>query len=286
MSERTESPDRDKTQDREKDQDRAVILARAMEAAGLAGADVAVVLGSGLGDFADGLTDTHVVPYEELEGMPGSTVAGHAGRFVRGRIGDATIVCQQGRVHLYEGGRAEEVTRAVRALALTGCGSIVLTNAAGGMNPDWEIPTLMRITDHLNLTGRTPLRGDQRGFGTPYDVDLGAIVEAAAAEVGVDLKSGVYAGLLGPSYETAAEIRMLTAMGAHAVGMSTVLEAIAAHAHGMRVAAISCISNPAAGISATPLNHAEVLEAGKAMAAGFTRLLETALPRMAGPTAG
>jgi purine-nucleoside phosphorylase len=166
-------------------------------------------------------------------------------------------------------------------MGVLGCKSLLLTNAAGGLNPAWPVPTLMRITDHLNLQGVAPLRRNEAGRGTPYDPDLGRILDETARETGVPLERGVYAGLLGPSYETAAEIRMLDGMGAQAVGMSTVAEALTGHGIGMRVAAISLISNPAAGISLGPLNHEEVQEAALAHADHFARLLELGLPRLA-----
>lgn len=256
-------------------------LAAAMRAAGLGGFRVAAVLGSGLGGFADRLEDPLVVPYEDLEGMPRSTVPGHSGRFVQGHLGGETVLLQQGRVHLYEGHSAARVTLAVRAMAELGARALLLTNAAGGIEASWPVPSLMRITDHLNLQGRAPLRRAEAGFGCPYDPEAGAIFEQAARETEVPLHAGVYAGLLGPTYETAAEIRMLAQMGAQAVGMSTVAEASVAHAVGMRVVGISLISNPAAGIATGPLNHEEVTEAGIQYAEHFSRLLQAGLPRVA-----
>ncbi len=258
------------------------ILADSMAAAGLKDFAVAAVLGSGLGAFADRLKDPLIVPFGELEGMAQSTVPGHSGRFVLGELGGVRVLVQQGRVHLYEGHSVHVVTRAVRAMGVLGCKSLLLTNAAGGLKREWPVPTLMRITDHLNLQGVAPLRPNEVGRGTPYSAELGAILDETAKETGVPLERGVYAGLMGPSYETAAEIRMLDQMGAQAVGMSTVAEALTGAGVGMGVAAISLISNPAAGISAGPLNHEEVQEAAEAHAEHFAMLLEKGLPRLAG----
>lgn len=256
-------------------------LTRSLEAHDVGRAKVALVLGSGLGVFADSLVGSRVVPYEELDGMPRSSVPGHAGRLVLGEVGGVPVVIQQGRVHLYEGWQASEVTRCVRAFASLGVESLLLTNAAGGLEAAWKIPALMRITDHLNFQGRTPLRPGERGRGCPYDPELGAILSRTAKEQDLELHHGVYAGLLGPSYETPAEIRMLRWAGAQAVGMSTVAEAAAAHASGMRVAAISTITNHAAGITGGTLSHEEVVEAGRQVAERFCALLGAAVPKMA-----
>ena len=259
----------------------AEALAGELARHGFDGAEVALVLGSGLGAFADGLENARAVDYAELEGMPRSAVPGHAGRLVIGTLGGRRVLCQQGRVHLYEGWSPEEVTRAARAFALVGCRAVVLTNAAGGLHAEWSPGALMRVTDHLNLTGRTPLTRDERGAGSPYDEELGRVLADAASAADVPLESGVYAGLLGPTYETPAEIRMLSWMGADAVGMSTVLEATAARAAGARVAAVSCITNHAAGISPAPLSHDEVMETGREAAGRFARLLEHSIPGIA-----
>lgn len=256
-------------------------LVAAMRRCGVGEARVAFVLGSGLGEFADGLEGRRAIPYADLEGMPESRVPGHAGRLVLGTRQGVPVVCQQGRVHLYEGWSAREVTRAVRAFARVGVRSIVLTNAAGGLHAEWPVPSLMRVTDHLALQGVAPLAPAEQACACPYDPELGEALERGAAEAGVRLERGVYAGLPGPSYETAAEIRMLRRAGADAVGMSTVQEAQAAYAEGARVAAVSCISNHAAGISPTPLDHLEVIEAGRRAAEPFRALLERALPHLA-----
>ena len=255
-------------------------LAQALVAHGLEGFELAYVLGSGLGAFAEGLEDALEVPFGEVDGMPTSSVPGHAGRFVLGTLAGVRVLVQQGRVHLYEGCNPDQVTASVRAFARLGCRALLLTNAAGGLDPDWSLPCLMRITDHVNLQGSAPLKYSERGHGTPYHPAMGeALVEAAAA-ADVELKSGVYLGLSGPAYETPAEIGYFARCGIQAVGMSTVAEAAAAHAVGMRVAGLSCITNPGAGLAAGPLSHDEVVEAGAAIASLAGRLLAEAGPRL------
>ena len=241
--------------------------------------EVALVLGSGLGAFADALEGATVVPFEELPSMPSSTVPGHAGRFVMGEVGGVTVLCQQGRVHLYEGHGSEVVTRAVRALPGLGVHTLLLTNAAGGLVPEWPVPCLMRIEDHVNMQGVAPPLAVGRQARV-YDPQVASTLRGAAVEIGVELREGVYAGLPGPSYETAAEIRMLDGVGAQAVGMSTVLEAMAGAGAGLRVGAVSCITNPAAGIAVAPLDHEEVVEAGRQIAGDFARLLGAAIPAL------
>lgn len=248
-------------------------LAAGMAGAGLADFDVLVVLGSGLGAFADSLEGAQAVPFEEVDGMPSSGVPGHAGRFVLGQLGGKRVLAQQGRVHFYEGRHPDEVTASVRAAAQLGARTLLLTNAAGCLEADWAVPGLMRIEDHLNLQSRAPLRRGEQGRGTPYDPEVGAAIDAAASALEVPVQRGVYAAMLGPTYETPAEIRMLERLGAHAVGMSTVAEASAGWATGLRVGAVSCLSNHAAGISATPLNHEEVVEAGAQVAGDLVRVL-------------
>jgi purine-nucleoside phosphorylase len=245
---------------------------------------VGVVLGSGLGAFGDQLEQS--IPYAELPGMPTSGVPGHSGNLRLGRVDGVGVACLQGRVHLYEGYDADDVVFGVRLLASLGCRAVILTNAAGGIASGLEPGDRMLVTDHLNLTGRNPLAapattgGDgAAGFidmGAAYDARLADLVRAGARETGVSLKEGVYAGVLGPSYETPAEIRMLRALGADAVGMSTVLEVIALRHAGVRVAAISCITNLAAGISPVPLDHYEVQEIARKTAAPFVALLSRA----------
>jgi len=255
-------------------------LADALRRQGIEGTRVALVLGSGLSGLAERLGSQRQVPFAELDGMPASAVPGHAGAFAIGRLGIVAWIAQQGRSHLYEECSAREVTRAVRALAAVGVRVLVLTNAAGGLRTEWTSGALMRITDHLNLQGATPLAGAERGYGSPYDEELGAELDAAARATGVVLESGTYAGLPGPSYETPAEIAMLRATGVDAVGMSTVLEALAGRAAGMRVAAISVIANPAAGLASEPLAHEAVVAAGRAAEERLATLLRDALPRL------
>lgn len=252
---------------------------------------VAVVLGSGLGAFAERLHDAVVVPYAEIPGFVGVGVVGHAGRLVVGGLtpGGPRVAALSGRVHLYEGHAPARVVHSVRTLWRWGVGAAVFTNAAGGIGRDLKPGDLMLITDHLNLTGQNPLTGpDDRRLGVrfpdmsaAYDPQLGDDLRAAAKARGVALKQGVYAGLAGPSYETPAEIRMLTVLGGDAVGMSTVHEVIAARHLGLRVAGISCITNLAAGLSTTPLDHAEVEATAGGAREAFIALLQDGLGRIA-----
>lgn len=257
------------------------ILARSLRAHGIEGAEIAFVLGSGLGAFAERLVRARDVPAADLDGLPLCTVPGHAGRIVAGEIGGVRVLVQQGRAHLYEGWSARQVTRAVRAFAALGVRALVLTNAAGGIRAGFRPGTLMRIADHLNLQSCTPLGRGERGSGPLWDAELGAALERAASDAGVALESGVYAGLFGPAYETPAEIRWLARLGADAVGMSTVAEALAARASGLRVCGISCITNLAAGLAPEPPSHAEVLETGRRSAQALCALLERAVPQLA-----
>ena len=250
-------------------------------------AKVGVVLGSGLGAFGDALEEA--IPYAELPGMPQSRVAGHAGNLRLGNVGGVGVACLQGRAHLYEGHDANTVVFGVRLLARLGCRAIVLTNAAGGIAPGLRPGDRMLITDHLNLTGKNPLAGALgEGIAAPsgdtsalrfvdmagaYDRRLNELAHQAARDTGSVLREGVYAGLMGPSYETPAEVRMLRTLGADAVGMSTVLEVIALRQLGVRVAAISCITNLAAGISEMPLHHADVQAVSNRTAGPFVALL-------------
>lgn len=242
---------------------------------------IAFVLGSGLGQFAERFEKSRSIPYEEIDGMPRSAVPGHSGKLVVGELRGVRIVAQQGRVHLYEGWTVAAVTRCVRALARVGVQRLVLTNAAGGLHGDWPPGTLMRITDHVNLQGETPLASDEAAVGTPWSHALGSALDISAKQKRIRLERGVYAGLTGPAYETPAEIRLLGFLGADAVGMSTVAEALAAHASGMKVAGISCITNHAAGVSKSVPNHAEVIEVGRRAAQSFSDLLEAAAPALA-----
>jgi purine-nucleoside phosphorylase len=227
---------------------------------------VGVVLGSGLGAFGNTLEDLVKVPYSEIPGMPVSTVVGHAGNLCLGRVQGVEVACMQGRVHLYEGHDPERVVFGVRMLARLGCKAVLLTNAAGGVHPSLFPGSLMLILDHINMTGRNPLVGpndESLGARFPdmsraYDPGLCQAARHAASDVGVSLREGIYQANLGPTYETPAEIRMAKAIGADAVGMSTVPEIIALSHMKVRTAAISCITNLAAGISPTPLDHKEV----------------------------
>lgn len=235
--------------------------------------EIAIVLGSGLGGLADVVEDGVAVPYRDLPGVPVPTVAGHTGEFLAGRLEGRDVILQRGRLHLYEGHDPQTVAIPIRLMAELGVPRLLLTNAAGGINPAFRPPALMLITDHLNLTGSSPLvgpvlPGEARfpDMTDAYDPALRALAHRVAEAAGVTVHDGVYAGLLGPSYETPAEIRYLARIGADAVGMSTVLEAIVARARGMRVLGISTITNPAAGTSPEPLNHEDVLAAGKAVA--------------------
>lgn len=255
-------------------------LLESLRALGAAEARVAIVLGSGLGPLAETVDDARSVPYDEIPGMPSSAVPGHEGRLVFGELGGVPVVLQQGRCHLYEGWSAEEASRCVRCLAELGVDALLLTNAAGGLRPEWEIPSLMRLTDHINLQRVTSLSVPEGGRGTPYDSELGALIDAVAGEVGVELHKGVYAALPGPTYETHAEVRMHARFGADAVGMSTAQEALAANAAGAKVAAISCITNMAAGLSDSEPNHEEVVEAGRQASKSFSRLITAVVERV------
>jgi len=251
---------------------------------------VAAVLGSGLGGFASRLERTVSIPYQELPGFPVSRVDGHAGRLVLGDLpapgGPVRVALMQGRVHLYEGWSAAEVAFGARVLCALGARALLVTNAAGGIAPDFGPGTLVRITDHLNLTGASPLTGENDGavgprfpdMGAAYHLALGELLELAATEVGVTLRRGVYAGVAGPSYETPAEIRMLRTLGADLVGMSTVHEVIAARQQGVPVAGLSVVTNPAAGLSRAPLTHEDVQRVAARAAAALEAVLAAFLP--------
>ena len=245
------------------------------------GADIAIVLGSGLGALTNDVTSEQRVPYSTFPELPPSRVAGHAGQFALGTLGRTKAIFAQGRAHLYEGLSARDATASIRLLAECGVTRVILTNAAGTANPALTPGTWMMIADHLNLTGTTPLLGSATfiDMSDTYSREWRARLAESARATSVTLHEGVYAGLLGPQYETPAEVRMLRHLGADAIGMSTVLEAIQARALGMRVAGFSCLTNRAAGIGAEQLSHEEVITAGKAAAAELRRLLEAALPR-------
>ena len=242
---------------------------------------VGVVLGSGLGPFADGLADLVKIPYAELPHLPSSNVVGHAGNLCFGRVDDVPVVCMQGRVHTYEGHPMWQVVHGVRVMARLGVSCVLLTNAAGGIAEGWAPGDLMVITDHLNFMFHHPLLGpNEEALGTrfpdmtnAYDPGLRAMVEDVARAENIELRHGVYAGWLGPCYETPAEIRMLKTLGAQAVGMSTVPEVIALRHMKTRVAALSCVTNLAAGLGKGELDHKEVEETARARRADLQRLL-------------
>ncbi|HKP83821.1 MAG TPA: purine-nucleoside phosphorylase [Pyrinomonadaceae bacterium] len=243
---------------------------------------IALVLGSGLGGFADDFDEAVAIPYEDIPGFVRSTAQGHAGRLVIGKVDSIPVLAMQGRVHYYEGYSLEEVTFPVRVFNLLGIKTLVLTNAAGGINVQLTQGALMVISDHVNLMGVNPLRGpnDER-FGprfpdmsAVYSHELQELVVAEARAINVEVRRGVYGGLSGPSYETPAEIHLLRNLGADAVGMSTVPEAIVARHMGIEVLGISCITNMAAGISDEPINHEEVMATGVRVRATFTELLQ------------
>ncbi len=246
-----------------------------------AATDVCIVLGSGLGAVADGLSDRQTVETREIADWPTSTVAGHRGSVQVGMVGSVRVLLLQGRVHLYEGYSPAEVVRPVRSAITWGVGTVVLTNAAGAVDKNLVPGQLMVFEDHLNLTGQNPLVGansDDRGPRFPdltalYSAELRTSAAECAARLGIDLATGVYAGVLGPSYETPAEVRMLFAAGASAVGMSTVHEAIAARHLSARVAAFSCITNRAAGLEGAVLDHDHVQRAGQTASEDLTGLL-------------
>jgi purine-nucleoside phosphorylase len=232
-----------------------------------------IVLGSGLGPLADAVAVQREVSFADA-GLPASTVPGHSGKFIFGNLGGAPVVLMKGRVHLYEGHAPRAVTAGVRWLAGQGIKRLILTNAAGTLNQDFQPGSWMMFSDHLNLTGTSPLEGaDFVDLSAAYDPAWRDAFRNAALALAMPLHEGVYAGLRGPQYETPAEIRMLRTLGADAVGMSTVLETIQARSLGLPVVAFSCLTNWAAGISAAPLDHHEVLETGKQSAQAMIGLL-------------
>ncbi len=241
-------------------------------------ADVAIVLGSGLNVLVSAADSTNNVGYSEFPELPKPSVPGHTGRFVFGNVGSTRVIFAQGRVHLYEGHTARQVTGGIRILAAAGIKRLILTNAAGLANENFSPGSWMMISDHLNLTGTTPLMGSAQflDLTETYSKKWRAEFSRAAKAENITLHEGVYAGLLGPQYETPAEVRMLRMLGADMIGMSTVLEAIQARALGLEVAGFSCLTNWAAGISEEPLSHDEVLETGRNAADAFSRLLKAA----------
>jgi purine-nucleoside phosphorylase len=242
-------------------------------------AQTAIILGSGLNSLVGDISGEHVIPYASFEEIPLPSVPGHAGRFVLSEIGKSRVVFAQGRVHLYEGRSAKEVTAIVRILAQSGIKELVITNAAGSANRNFAPGSWMMIRDHINFTGTTPLLGEPNfvDMTEAYSRQSRMRFQRAAKTIGITLHEGVYAGLLGPQYDTPAEVRMLRSLGADAIGMSTVLEVIQARALGLDVAGFSCLTNWAAGIGTEKLTHAEVLETGKTSAKIFAQLLGAAL---------
>lgn len=250
---------------------------------------IALVLGSGLGAFADEFSSAVKVPYQNIPHFPRSTAIGHAGKLVIGKVGETPVMGMQGRVHLYEGYSVHEVAFPIRVFARLGVKAVILTNAAGGILRELTEGRLVLIRDHINLQGANPLSGanDER-FGlrfpdmtTAYDKKFRAIATVEAAKTGTVMPEGVYAALAGPSYETPAEICYLRAIGADLVGMSTVPEVIAARHSGMRVLGISCVTNAAAGVIDQPLVHTEVLEVAERVKGEFIALLKAVIPRIA-----
>lgn len=243
--------------------------------------EIAVVLGSGLGDLEYQIKDPVSVPYVELPGFPKTTVVGHAGRFTAGKLCGKNILCMCGRYHSYEGHSMEDLTLPFRVMAMMGIKKLLLSNAAGGVNVTFKPGCLMLLDDFINLSGKNPLIGaNMDAFGprfpdmtNAYDPEFRKIARETAEEYGIDLRSGVYCMMSGPTYETPAEVRMARILGADALGMSTVPETIVARHSGMRVLAISCITNMAAGILDQPITHQEVIDTGKRVANDFIRLV-------------
>jgi len=260
----------------------------AIQALANAAPTVGIVLGSGLGAFAEGLDDALEVPYGEIPGWPVSTAVGHAGTLVLGSFGGAQVVVMRGRAHLYEGLEPARVVFGIRVLALLGVRTLVLTNAVGAINTDFEPGQLVAISDHLNLQAQSPLVGpndESLGPRFPdmsdaYDPALREAARHAASRAGFELGEGVYAAWLGPAFETPAEIRMLRALGADLVGMSTVPEVLAARHMGVRCLAISCVTNMAAGVLPEPIDHERVLEVGARAAGTLTALLGELVPTL------
>ena len=250
--------------------------------------EVAIVLGSGLGDYANDIRVEAELDYHDIEGFPVSTVPGHAGKFIFGYVGEVPVVCMKGRVHYYEGYPISDVVLPTRLMKLMGAKVLFLTNASGGINPSFTAGDFMMLTDHVSLWAPNPLIGaniDELGVRFPdmthvYDEDLQELIREAAKEQGINLKEGIYAQLTGPSFESPAEIRLLHKLDVDAVGMSTVVEAIAANHMGMKICGISCIANPAAGISKKPLTHEEVQQSADRAAPKFQKLVTECICRM------
>ncbi|MDX2180154.1 MAG: purine-nucleoside phosphorylase [Bryobacteraceae bacterium] len=252
-------------------------------------AKIGIVLGSGLGAFAERLSNAESIPYSDIAGWPRSTAVGHAGKLIFGDVADVPVMLMAGRFHLYEGYSPQQVVVGVRAMKRQGVDTVILTNAAGGVNLAYSPGSLVLISDHINLQGVNPLAGpneDALGPRFPdmsdaYSLACRTVAKNVAAERGIAIEEGVYAGLLGPSYETPAEIRYLRTIGADLVGMSTVAESIAANHLGMQCLGISTVTNMAAGVTDQKINHEEVLETGRAVREKLSRLLEALIPRLA-----
>lgn len=249
---------------------------------------IALTLGSGLGSIAESMDVRAAVPYGEIDGMPVSTVPGHAGRFLFGYIAGVPAVCMQGRLHYYEGWDVHDVVLPARIMGLLGAKTLFLTNAAGGLDPDMETPSLMVISDHIMLSFPNPLVGpnmDELGTRFPdmsavYDPAIRALLRKKGEEMGLPMSEGVYCQVTGPSFETPAEVRLLGLLGGGAVGMSTACEAVAARHMGMKVCGISCITNKGAGLSQHALTHKEVIEAGNLIGERFSALVTAVLPEI------
>ena len=268
--------------------DRVTEAAEWLRGRGCGGADVAVVLGSGLGDFADGMAESFTIPYGDIPHWPASRVIGHPGKLVGGSVKGRRVIALAGRVHAYEGHDLKTVTFAMRVMGRLGVPRVILTNAAGGISPQCSRGALMVIDDHINLMGNNPLVGtneDRFGLRFPdmtevYSKRLRGIAGEAARAIGVVIQHGVYVAVLGPSYETPAEIRAFRTLGADAVGMSTAPEAIVARHMGLEVLGISCITNAAAGVFPEPLHHEEVMETARQVKGQFIALLEGIIERL------
>lgn len=268
--------------------ERAEKAVRQIRAQTRAEVSTAIVLGSGLGGFADELGDAIAIPYDQIPGFARATVEGHAGRLVLGKVGAKAIAALQGRFHFYEGYSLEEVTFPIRVLKLLGVDTLILTNASGALNADYAPGTLMLISDHINLMGVNPLIGpNDTRFGprfpdltNVYSPELQDIVVQEAREMKLEMRRGIYASLTGPSYETPAEICMVRSLGAHAVGMSTVPEAIVARHMDMKVVGISCITNLAAGVTDLPVDHTQVIATGESIRESFSELLRRVITKL------
>jgi len=251
---------------------------------------IGIILGSGLGGLSNSIGDAARIPFRDIPGFPEATVAGHEGAVIVGSLGGRDVVALSGRFHMYEGHPAALAAFPVRVFHALGAQDLFVSNAAGGISPKLAVGDLMMISDHLNLMGTNPLVGEARkgeirfpDMTDAYNPGLRWLLRTSAEKLGITLREGVYAGLLGPSYETPSEVKMLRLLGADAVGMSTVPEVIVARALGMRVAGVSCITNAAAGVTGSALSHAEVLETTKRVSAGFESLVTEFVARSAAP---